>query len=86
VTDPKKRRTFTEWLRDILIGYVLPIGVVGYVNYTKCWPYQALKDFSKGSMAERRGYVNDDLIYTCSLIIFAGLFYGIRYCYKKIFK
>jgi hypothetical protein len=86
VTEPKKRRTFAEWLRDIMIGYILPIAVVCYVNYTKCWPYQMLKDFSKGSMAQRHGYVNDDMIYTGSLILFAGLFYGILFLYKKIFK
>ena len=86
MTELKKRRTFAEWLRDTLIIYVLPICIVGYVNYTKCWPYQALKDFSKGSMAERRGYVNDDLMYTVSVIILAGIFYGFRYLYKKMFK
>ncbi len=84
MTEPKKRRTFAEWLRDTLIIYVLPICIVGYVNYTKCWPYQALKDFSKGSMAERHAWVNDDLIRTGSAIILAGVFYGVRYLYKTI--
>jgi hypothetical protein len=86
LTELKKRRTFAEWLRDTLIIYVLPICIVGYVNYTKCWPYQALRDFSKGSMAERRAYVHDDLIRTVSVILLAGLFYGMRYLYKKMFK
>ena len=84
MTEPKKRRTFAEWLRDTLIIYVLPICIVGYVNYTKCWPYQALKDFSKGSMAERHAWVNDDLIRTGSAIILAGVFYVVLYLYKKI--
>jgi hypothetical protein len=84
--EPKKRRTFAEWLRDILLGYVLPLGVVCYVNYTQCWPYHALKNFSKGSMAERRPYVQDDLIYTISLIVLVGIYYGFKYLLKKIFR
>jgi hypothetical protein len=79
VNELKKRRTFAEWLLDMLIGYVLPIGIVCYVNYTECWPYQALRNFSKGSLANRHTYVNDNLMYAVSLILLAGLFYGLKF-------
>ncbi len=86
MTEPKKRRTFAEWCRNTLIIYILPICIIGYVNNTKCWPYQALEDFSKGSMAERHAWVNDDIIRTVSVIILAGTLYGFRYLYKKMFR
>lgn len=84
--EPKKRRTFAEWLRDTLIIYVLPIFIVGYVNYTKCWPYQAMKDFAKGSMLERRPGSQNEIIQFIAVIILAGIFYGFRYLYKKMVK
>ena len=81
---PTKRRTFAEKIRDFVIIYALPIFCVGYINYTKCWPYDALIDFYKGTAGQHAQWLNDDIIYTTSFTIFAGIYYGIRYLIKKI--
>jgi hypothetical protein len=86
LNEPKKQRTFADKLRDTLIIYVLPICIVGYVNYTKCWPYNAINNFYKGTAGERAKWINSDMIYFFSVVILGGIFYGIRYVYKKIIK
>ncbi|WP_395052008.1 hypothetical protein [Flavobacterium sp.] len=85
MTTPAKPRTTSEKFRDVMIIYVLPIFCVGYVNYTKCWPYQALIDFYKGTAGQHAQWLNDDIIYTISFTIFAGIYYALRYLIKKIF-
>ena len=85
MNDYKKPRTLAEKIRDILIIYILPMVCLGYVNYTKCWPYQSLKDFYHGTAGQHKQWVNDDIIYTFSFLIIAGVFYGIRFLIKKIF-
>ncbi len=81
----KNNRGFSEKIIDCLIIYILPIICVGYVNYTKCWPYEFLKDFYKNTAGEHKQWVNDDIIYFFSVIFVAAIFYGIKYLFQKIF-
>ena len=52
MNEPTKPRTLREKIRDFIIIYALPIFCVGYVNYTKCWPYYAIKNFYKGTAGQ----------------------------------
>lgn len=84
MNEPTKIRTFGEKIRDFIIIYALPIFCVGYVNYTKCWPYYELIEFFHGTAGQYKGYVRNDTIYFVSVLFFAGIYYGIRYLIKKI--
>ncbi len=85
MNEPTKKRTFAEKIRDVLIIYILPLIVICYVNYTKCWPYYELIDFFHGTAGQYKGYVRDDTIYFDTVLFFAGIYYGIRYLFRKIF-
>jgi hypothetical protein len=85
MNEPTKIRTFSEKIRDFIIIYALPIFCVGYVNYTKCWPYYAIKNFYNGTAGQHAQWLNDDIVYTISFVFFAGIYYGIRYLIKRIF-
>ena len=85
MTTPTKPRTIGDKIRDFVIIYAIPVFCVGYVNYTKCWPYSSIKDFYKGTAGQQAQWVNDDIVYTISLLLFAAMYYGICYLIKKIF-
>ena len=85
MTTPTKPRTIGNKIRDLFIFYLLPILCVGYVNYTQCWPYYAIKDFYKGTAGQHKQWVNDDIVYTASFLLFGAMYYGICYLIKKMF-
>ena len=85
MTTSTKPRTIGGKISHFVIIYLLPVFCVGYVNYTKCWPYYAIKDFYKGTAGQHAQWVNDDIVYTISLLLFAAMYYGICYLIKKIF-
>jgi hypothetical protein len=83
MNQPQKTKTFGEKTSHFIIIYVLPTFCVGYINYTKCWPYETIQAFYKNTAGERNQWVNDDIIYTFSFVVIVAFFYGIRYVIKK---
>ena len=85
MTTSTKPRTIGGKISHFVIIYFLPVFCVGYVNYNKCWPYNAIKKFYKDTAGQQAQWVNDDIVYSTTFIIFAGIYYRICYIIKKIF-
>ena len=86
MNQPSKRRTFAEWLRDTLVIYIVPFGIVAYIKTTQCWPYFAIKDFFKTGVGNQEAWIEDDVIYVLGFLIVAAVFYALQYLCRNLIK
>jgi hypothetical protein len=78
-----KKETFTEWLLNAVILYIVPFCITATIVITECWPYKPLQRFFTGSDAYRFNNTADDVLKTGIFLVTVGIFWSIKYLITK---